>query len=331
MRIAALGRTRMLYDSIKLLDQNSHAIVLIGTCREAPEYDIKASDFEALARELQAPFFNDVKINSFEVRNILRKCNADIAISVNWRTVIGKEAIESFPYGILNAHIGDLPRFRGNATPNWALIAGEQKIALTIHQMEPDELDSGSIAVKDYYPVDLNTRIGDIYDYTTKTMPQLFLRAVEGLRNGTIRPIAQNTDPCAALRCYPRMPPDSLIRWESSAQDIVRLINASSEPFSGAYTFLNMEKMVVWRAYIQSFKTPSLYIPGQIVFIDKDTGNIGVAAIDGIVVLQVIQMENGSRIQPSAVIQSMRTRLGMNIEDELHKLYMRLNSSIGEK
>lgn len=329
MRIAALGRTRLLYDSIRLLHEHGHQVALIGTCRAAPEYDVKASDFEALAKELSVPFFNDARINAPENIQTLRSAMADIAISVNWLTIVGKDAVNAFPHGILNAHAGDLPRYRGNACPNWALLNGEAQIGVTIHKMAPDELDSGDIVLKEYLSVNRDTRIGEIYDYLGEAVPKLFLRAVNGLESGSITPVEQSRDPQLALRCYPRVPSDSRIDWSRPAEDILRLINASSEPFQGAYTFLNMNRLVIWRASREPFQTPSLYIPGQVAYIDRDGGSVGVAANDGVVVLREVQLEDGGRVRPADIIRSTRARLGMNTEDELYRLHKLLNACLG--
>lgn len=322
MKVAALGRTRFLYDAIKLLHQNGHQIALIGTCKEAPDYDIKAPDFKELSGQLQAPFFNDVKINSPEVINILKNANADIAISVNWPTIIGDAAINIFPYGILNAHAGDLPRYRGNACPNWAILEAEEKIGISIHKMVPNELDCGDIILKEFIPIDRSTRVGEIYDALGEKIPKMFLRAADGLADGSIKPQAQ--EKTGTQRCYPRRPSDALIRWENSAESILRLINASSLPFAGAYTYFNMEKLTIWRADTQELECQSLYIPGQVVFSDKKTGYVGIAAKDGVVVLQEIQLENNQKASPCTVIKSSRDRLGMNVEDELYLLKKRI-------
>jgi methionyl-tRNA formyltransferase len=323
MRIAAFGRTRMLYDTIKLLSDNGHEIVLIGTCTEAPEYDITAADFEDLAKNLQVPFFNTPSINSKEVVDMLYSCNADIAVSFNWLTVVGQSAIDAFPYGVLNAHPGDLPKYRGNACPNWAMLSNEENVVISIHQMESDKLDSGAIILKDSLAINKDTRIGEIYDFLQKTIPFLFLQAVDGLYNGTIKPQPQSTD--NVLRCYPRIPSDSLINWREKAESILRLINASSEPFDGAYTFYNMSKLTIWRASIKEFEHQSLYVPGQVVSINRSNGDVEVAAADGIVVLHEVQLEDMDRIPPASIIKSMRTRLGMNIEDEIYKLHQKIN------
>lgn len=324
MRIAALGRTRMLINSIRRLNQTGYDVVLIGTCKASPEYGVGPEDFMSLAEELGAEYFNNVCINSSEVIEILKNARADIAISINWLTLIGKEAIASFPMGILNAHSGDLPRYRGNACPNWAIIQEEEKIAVTIHLMDPEGVDTGPILLKRYMHLHNSTSIGEVYQFLEASIPEMFLETVEALSSGTMTPQPQPEEPSLALRCYPRIPSDSRINWMNSAVELERLVRASSEPFGGTYTFVNKEKLIIWRAHSDLFTYPSLAVPGQIVWRLPAEGKVGVATGDGVLVLDEVQLEDGVRDKASNILKSARIRLGMSLEDEIALLNKRL-------
>ncbi|WP_127579932.1 methionyl-tRNA formyltransferase [Paenibacillus koleovorans] len=323
MKIAALGRTNMLYESILKVHEAGHEVVLIGTCKEAPEYDKTAEDFKELAERLGAVFFYDTQINSPRIVELMSNSRAEIAISVNWLTIIGKDAISAFPFGILNAHGGDLPRYRGNACANWALIEYEKRVTMTIHQMEAGELDSGPIVTQEHLPINEQTTIGNIYTFFENIVPELFVKSINGLSNGAIAPKPQPKEPQLALRCYPRIPSDSLLDWQSDAKRLVRIINASSEPFNGAYTYLNSQKLIVWEATFSEFEYPSLYVPGQVVRIQKD-GTVDVASGDGVVVLKTVQLESAPKQPAASVIKSMRTRLGMHVEEEIYFLHSKI-------
>mgnify|MGYP001412919377 CR=1 FL=1 len=142
LRFAAIGRSGALYSGIEHLVNTGFSLAGILTDQSYAEYDCHVSDFASLGRRLGAPVRVDSKINSPETTAWLEHLKADVAISVNWKTFIGSRGRSVFPAGILNAHLGDLPRFRGNATPNWAIILGEPRIALVIHSMV-DEIDTG--------------------------------------------------------------------------------------------------------------------------------------------------------------------------------------------
>ena len=111
------------------MEKSGHNIVLIITSKvEQYQYEKKEEDFLELAKKLGVDFLLTEKLNSNQTYEYIRKTAPDIAISVNWKTLIPRECMNLFPYGILNAHAGDLPRFKGNAVRNWALVAGEESI-----------------------------------------------------------------------------------------------------------------------------------------------------------------------------------------------------------
>ena len=319
MRVAILGRTGILYRCIELLQQEGHEIVLIGTCAAAPEYDIRENDFKEKAEELNVPYFNDVRINCHEITDLMKGVHADVAVSVNWITIIKREATSCFKYGILNAHCGDLPRYRGNACPNWSIIKGDEEYAISIHYMEPGELDSGDILLKEYYPITEETTITDIYENMDVKIPKLFVKAVNMLEEGKTKGIAQSKNVEDSLRCYPRIPTDSFIDWNESSDIILKNIRASSKPFQGAFFFFADKKIYVFEAKRKNFPSPCYVYPGQVVARDNASGEVEVASSDGIIVLKELWLD-GKKYRAADILKSMRIRLNYCIPDEIYQL-----------
>ena len=322
MKIAFLGRTQMLMKTIELFEQSEHSIVGIGTCKAASEYLVDERDFMDKAEKLGVPFFCHSKINSQEIQDILVSMEADIALSVNWLTVIEEETVRIFPYGILNGHTGDLPRYRGNACPNWAIINGEEKIGLSVHFMEAGSLDSGDIVVKEFIDITMNTTIGEIYEKMEELLPKMFLCAVEKIeRMGRHAGIPQSRKREDVLRCYPRIPSDSCIDWNRNCVEIDRLIRASGYPFQGAYTFLNgKEKVYIQEAYISEYEFPSIAVCGQVVFRDCENDCVGIAAKDGVIMIHSLCDKYHKQYKVTEKIKSMRDRMGMCVPDEVYEL-----------
>lgn len=308
MRVAAFGRTRWLYDTILSLRDAGHQIVLIATCAAAPEYTTREHDFERIAAELDCRFICDASLNRPEYLELTRSLRVDIGVSVNWSTLIGAQMIESIPHGIVNAHAGDLPRFRGNACPNWAILSGEPCVVLTFHRMSED-LDAGPILLKKALPISDKSYIGDVYAFLDEAIPSGFVEAVDGLESGKLIPVAQSLDPKNALRCFPRLPEDGKIDWMQSAQAIAALVRASAEPFSGAYSYRGEEKLIVWCARDAELPYPAMGVCGQVVRIDAERGEVDVLAGEGVLVLEEIEI-GSKRCKASEVIRSTRTRLG---------------------
>lgn len=317
MRVAILGRTQMLYDAITYLENEGHKVVLIGTCKAAPEYTVDENDFKKKADELQIPFFNNSSINSRPIIDLLKSVNADIAVSVNWITLISQKVLDMFPYGILNAHFGDLPQYRGNACPNWAIIKGEKQFAISIHFME-QKLDAGDIIVKECYPIDSKTTITDVYEILDRFTPQLFCKAINRIQDGYMG-IPQSKNSKDALRCYPRMPQDSIIDWKQTCEEILRVIRASCAPFEGAYTFYGDLKLHIMEGKKKEYEEPCYVYEGQVVRVDRQSGCVEIAAGDGVIVIDSVYIE-GEKITASKILRSTRIRLNYCLQEEIYGL-----------
>lgn len=318
MKFAVIGRTQMLCETARLFAQRGHSLVLVATGKAAPEYTAGPEDFARLARENGAVFLQGLGLGQHV--DTIRQAGAEIAISMNWPAILGDDILALFPHGVLNAHPGDLPRYRGNACPNWAMLNGESEVVLTIHKMAAGSLDSGDILLKGRIPLADETTIGQLYQALEDMMPPLYLQAAEGLLNGSLAPTPQSTDPAKILRVFPRLPQDGLIDWRRDATYIGRLIRASGPPFAGAYTYFEGARLTVLAAVPGQFAVPSLAAPGQVVGIDRDAGTVCVAAGDGFVTLGRVVYNNREYVRPAALILSMRARLGLQAADELAAL-----------
>ena len=305
MKVAIIGRTEILYKTIELLRSNSHEIVCILTAKEAPEYKRTALDFKNLAQQLRIPFAMGSKISDFH--DFLKAVNADIAVSINYSGIIPQSVINLFPLGVLNAHGGDLPRYRGNACQAWAIINGEKRVGLCIHKMIGGELDSGDIVAREYLPIDSKTKVTRIMEWMAGKIPSLMLDSLELLSGDPSYFIErQSQNPKDALRCYPRRPEDGRICWSHSATDLLRLINASNRPYAGAFCQYEEEKIVIWDAELVENQERFCAVPGQVTKIGD--GFLEVACGSG--KLRVLSIEYRVQIiKPSDLIRSIRSRL----------------------
>jgi len=322
MKIAIIGRTEVLYKTAELLLKNGYEIPVIITAKEAPEYTKTAKDFEELAKKIGAKFLYAPKFTDKEIE-VLKKLRMGVSVgagdgaggsdkwigvSMNYTGVIQQEVIDIFDLGILNAHGGDLPKYRGNACQAWAILNGEERIGLCIHKMVGGELDSGDIIERDYFPININTKITEVLKWMEQKIPHMFLSAVNKLSSDSNYIFEkQSTDPKDALRCYPRIPEDGRIDWKDSNEKILRLINASNKPYAGAYCFYEDKKLIIWDAELYEDNENYCAISGQVAEICK---NGDVIIITGRGKIKVKLVEYGSFIgKPKEVIRSIRKRV----------------------
>lgn len=305
MKVAIIGRTEILYDTALHLQKTGHKVVCILTAKEAPEYTRTAEDFRALSEALDIPFAQGSKI--IEHKDFLRDASADVAVSINYSGVLPQSVIDLFPIGVLNAHGGDLPRYRGNACQAWAILNGEERIGLCIHKMIGGELDSGDIIARDYLTIDYNTKITKVVQWMHDRIPDLMLSALDELStNPNFILKQQSKEPQDALRCYPRSPEDGRIDWSKPAIEVLRLINASNKPYAGAFCDFEGKKLIIWDAELVEDNEIFYAVPGQVTAISD--GSIEVAASTG--KLRILSVEHQQEISsPDMLITSVRKRL----------------------
>lgn len=306
MKIAIIGRTEILYETVELFLSKGFLIPLIITSKEATEYTKTSKDFEKLANKIGAKYIYTNKLD--EYKEEIKKTNCEIAVSLNYSSIISQSVIELFPLGVLNAHGGDLPRYRGNACQAWAIINGEKKIGLCIHSMIGGEVDSGNIIDREYLDIDINTKITTIYEWFNHKIPKMFLISVIKLqKNPSYVLEVQSKNAKEALRCYPRIPEDGKIDWNKSSTEILRLINASNKPYSGAYCFYEDKKLIIWDAELYEDNEVYLAEVGQVSNIEK---NGTIIVITGNGKLKINEIEHDEFIgNPSEKIKSIRKRL----------------------
>jgi methionyl-tRNA formyltransferase len=302
--LIAIGRSRYLYDGIRHLLSKGYSFKAIVTEEAYEEYDIKHTDFECLAKDNGAAFFMIRSVNNEELIKIVKDNKIRVAISVNWKYTIPKSFLDLFECGILNFHLGNLPDYKGNATVNWTIINGESYINGNIHKMDP-ELDAGDVVARKAIPIAADIYIADVLKQAEADVPALYEEAIRKVLadpnayevKGTVR----------GSRCYPRLPEDSQINWNQSAENVSRLVRASSHPYKGAYSFLNGERITIWKAKPFMPQDKFYAIPGHVVAINKADNSIMVACTDGLLEVQEIE-KDGEVMAPTAFIKSIRVR-----------------------
>ncbi|MHC4872455.1 MAG: methionyl-tRNA formyltransferase [Planctomycetota bacterium] len=324
MKIAIIGRTQILYETVLKFQNEGFDIGCIITAAAAPEYSKNEEDFKSLAEGAGIPFFISNTLDDPDIQSVLN--DIDLGVSLNWVSVIRQKHIDLFGIGILNSHHGDLPAYRGNACTNWAIINNEKRVANSIHLMEGDRLDCGRIICQQYFDLDEDKTITDIYNWAEETTPDMFVEAVKKLTEDNSYTL-KYADPesIESFRCYPRLPEDGFIDWQKPVADIHNLIRALCCPFPGAYTYHKykgeVKKLHILKSRIVSSETKDYAMPGHVLINNSETGESLVKCGDGILALKICRYDSDpEEFQPGKRWQSIRMRLGIRSEDWLWEI-----------
>lgn len=324
MKIAIIGRTQLLYETALRLAADGHEIKCVITAKAAPEYKRDEKDFKLLAKKLGAEFF---LANSIDVPQIKVACQGlDIGISMNWISIIEPRHLKLFRTGILNAHFGDLPKYRGNACPNWAILNNDKVVTYSIHLMEGGKLDSGRIVRQEHLSLGKDKTITDVYEWSEHQTPLMFTEALELLAddNDFTLKYADINSP-ESFRCYPRLPEDSHINWRDTVVSVHNLIRASCSPFPGAYCYLRdrsvVRKLYILKSRVVEQNTTDLAVPGHVLQNNKLSGESYVRCGSGVIALLSCRYEDEDEpFKPGQRWRSIRMRLSVNSADWLWEL-----------
>lgn len=273
------------------------------------EYDITdgctVDVFREEAGRLGVPFF--VKENVAEDVGLLRESRPDLLVSAYWRRLVPTSVLHAFRLGGINLHQGPLPRFRGFAPQNWAILLGEARSGVTLHYMA-EKADAGDIIDQRFYPIEPRDTIGDL--------ERKGLQGALDMLRGRLPEIAAGTAPRStqdhayALYSFARQPIDGEIDWSWDAVEIDRLVRAVTRPYPGAFTFDGERKLFVWEA--KPVEAPFRYVamPGSVVGHDAQTQAALVATGRGTLAVGRVQPEDGIEAAGSVYLSSIRRRLG---------------------
>jgi len=286
---------------------------VVGIVREPDPRNPDADVVVRRARQSGVSVFPDASLGS--IRRLVSDLRPDCVVVSSFNRLFDSDLITRCPF--VNVHYGPLPRYRGMATVNWAILNEEPQTAVTIHTITQGT-DEGRILYQQSVPILADDTVGDLYERLNDVQRQHVGAAVENFLNGD-QGVAQNEDE-ATYACN-RMPQDGYIDWSRTTRQIYALVRAVAAPFPGAFTFLRQQRLFVWRA-IPVANPPRFVgrVPGRVVGISKTEGWVDVLTGDGVLRLLKVQLENAEPAAPATLIKSVRTSLGLTTGDLLARL-----------
>src|SRR5262245_13939767 len=286
---------------------------VVGIVREPDPRNPDADVVVRRARQAGVSLFPDASLGS--IRRLVSALRPDCVVVSSFNRLFDSDLIARCPF--VNVHYGPLPRYRGMATVNWAILNEEPETAVTIHTIT-EGADEGRILHQQPVPVRDDDTVGDLYERLNVVQRDHLGAAVEKFLNGDPG-VAQNED--EATHACNRMPQDGYIDWSRTTRQLYSLVRALSAPFPGAFTFLRQQRLFVWRA-IPVANPPRFVgrIPGRVVRISRADGWVDVLTGDGVLRLLDVQLESAAPAAPATLIKSVRTSLGLTTGELLARL-----------
>jgi methionyl-tRNA formyltransferase len=291
LTLVFMGTPEFAVPSLEALIDAGYQILSVITQPDRPKgrgRNTAPSEVKVAAQKHSLKVLEPEKVRDEGFLREFLKIEADMAILVAFGQILPKAMLEAYKYGIVNVHPSLLPKYRGAAPINWALINGECETGVTTMRIG-EGVDSGDILMQEKTPIRPDEDFGSLETRLARVGARLLLETIDGLANGCITPVSQ--DHVAATYAPKINKEDTHMSWDAPPQHVVNLIRGLS-PAPAAYSILNGKQLKIFSAGSEPGAPAS--VPGTVL--DLTEKGLRVAARDGFVMLRDIQMEGKKRM-----------------------------------
>ena len=310
MKIIFMGTPDFAVGTLRSLAEAGHEITLVVSQPDKPKgrgHAMVPTPVKVVAEELGIPVFQPVKIR--EAKDVLEKTEADVCVVAAFGQIIPASILHMKKYGCINVHASLLPKYRGAAPIQWAVINGEKESGVTIMQMD-EGLDTGDMLAKAIVPLDEKETGGSLFDKLSEAGGRLCVETLAKLEKGEITPEKQGESPTAYASMLDKKMGN--IDWNKSAVVIERLVRGLN-PWPSAYTHLDGKTLKIWACDVLP-QSASKGESGEILEVTKDA--IHVQTGDGILVLREIQLAGKARMDAGAFLRGYKVVPGTVLSAE---------------
>ena len=308
MRIVFMGTPDFAVPSLQALIDAGHDVCAVYTQPDKPQgrkQILTAPPVKTLALEHDIPVFQPNTLKNEDEQARLRELAPEVIIVVAYGKLLPKAVLDIPPHGCINVHGSLLPRWRGAAPIQWAVIAGDEMAGVTTMQMA-EGLDTGDMLLTYETKVGEKETAGELFDRLAQSGAELLTQTLVKLDEITPRP-QDDAQSCYAHMLDKQM---AVIDWSKSAHEIDCLIRGLN-PWPIALTTLSGERLKVFAAE----KANGRGEPGTVLEADPKKG-LTVACGEGALKLTEIQLVGGKRMKATDFLRGHVIEVGTKLGDE---------------
>jgi len=300
-RIVFLGTPDFAVESLKALLQAGYNVVGVVTAPDKPAgrgQKLSESAVKQYAQEQGLPILQPIKLKDPEFIAQLSALKPDLQVVVAFRML--PETVWNLPpQGTVNVHGSLLPKYRGAAPINWAILNGEKETGVSTFKLQ-HEIDTGDILLQEKMPIGPNETAGELHDRMKVEGAQLLVKTLQELANGTLKASPQqlNSDTKHAPKLFKT---DCEIDWNNTSEQIHNQIRGLS-PYPTAFTVLGDKTLKIFSAEIEPGKPE---IPAG-TFSSDHKSYLKFAATDGYLSLKEMQLEGKKKMGIEEFLRGIR-------------------------
>ena len=303
MRVIFMGTPDFSVGTLEAIIEAGHEVALVVTQPDKPKGRGKTMQYTpvkecALSHGIEV--FQPVKIRESANIEYLRKFNADIIIVVAFGQILSKSILDMPRYGCINVHASLLPKYRGAAPIQWAVINGDEFTGVTTMRMD-EGVDTGDMIAKSTVRLAPDETGGSLFDKLSAEGARLCVETMKMIEDGTAEYTPQNSEEATHTSMISKEL--GFIDWTKPAVEIERLIRGLN-PWPSAFTSLNGKMLKGWDADVISDDSACRLRdgkPGEVVEIDKDS--FTVACGNGYLIIKEVQLEGKKRMDSGSFLR----------------------------
>lgn len=306
MRVVFMGTPDFSVGTLQAILDAGHEIVGVVTQPDKPKgrgKSVQMTPVKELAVQHELPVYQPIKVRDPEFVEVLKTLEPEVIVVVAFGQIIPKSILDIPRYGCINVHASLLPKYRGAAPIQWAVLNGEKESGVTIMYMDTG-LDTGDMLSKVIVPLEQEETAGSLFEKLSTAGAKALVDILPQLESGSVQPEKQ---PQESPNDYARMisKADGKLDFTRPAEELERWVRGMS-PWPSAFTSLHGKTLKVWKTTVQDRKTEMG--PGTVVGADR-TG-IYVQTGDGVLCIEELQLEGKKRMTADAFLRGCHVEEG---------------------
>lgn len=247
LKILFMGTPDFAQESLRALFEAGHEIIGVVTNVDKPKgrgMKLMASPVKEYALEKNLKVYQPIKVrNNTEFLTEVKNLNPDLICVVAYGKILPQELLDIPKYGSINVHGSLLPKYRGAAPIQWAVINGDKKTGITTMYMDKG-MDTGDMILKEETIIGENETTGELWERLSKIGANLLVETVKQIENGTAPRQKQPDDYTLAPMLSKEM---ANIDWENKDATEIKNLIRGLNPIMGGYSYLNGKKIKFWK------------------------------------------------------------------------------------
>lgn len=306
MKIIFMGTPDFAAASLEALIDSRHEIQAVVTQPDKPKGrkgELTPSPVKVVAEEKGIKVYQPLKVRDEEFVKTLRAYNPDVIVVVAFGQIIPLSILQMPKFGCVNIHGSLLPKYRGAAPIQWAVLDGEKETGITTILMD-EGIDTGDILLKKTIQIDTDETSGSLFDKLMALGAETILETLDELEKGNLTPTKQGESPTAYAKMLTKAM--GLIDFTKSAKELDCFVRGM-DPWPSAYTLLAGKTLKLWKVRVVEGGGKA----GSVIEIGKES--FTVACGEGAIEVLEVQLEGKKRMSAGDFLKGSTLNIGQEL------------------